>query len=73
MDPDSLENLDMADKLKIVDFFRECVRRTHSDILRVQKLGKSLKDSCTNEKNKTKIEELIKILDTIYGELGKVL
>jgi len=70
---DTLEDLPMTDKLKILDFYRECVRREHSDILRLYKLGKLLLNSVTNEKTKTKLNEITKKLDKIYGELEGIL
>lgn len=73
MDPDSVENLEMADKLKIVDFYKECVYRMHSDILRLQRLGNLLTGVCTNEKSKMQIEKLVKTLAIIYLELEKIL
>ena len=69
---DSLEDLPLTDKLKILDFYRECVRREHSDILRLYKLGKLLLNSVTNEKTKTKLNEIMKKLDTIYSDLKEV-
>ena len=73
MDPDNLDDLPMTDKLKILDFYRECVRREHSDILRLYKLGKLLLKSVKDEKSKTRLKELTEKLDTIYAELKGVL
>ena len=72
MNPDNLDDLPMTDKLKILDFYRACVRREHSDILRLYKLGKLLLNSVANEKAKTKLNDMIEKLDKIYGELKDV-
>jgi len=73
MDSNNLDDLPMTDKLKILDFYRACVRREHSDILRLYKLGKFLLNSVTNEKAKTRLKEITKKLDTIYAELKEVI
>lgn len=73
MESDSLEDLPMSDKLKILDFYRACVRREHSDILRLYKLGKLLLNSGINEKTKTKLNTIVKKLDKIYDEMKDII
>lgn len=73
MELSNLDDLPMRDKLKIIDFYKACVSREHSDILRLYKLGELLLNSVKDEKSKTRLKELTGKLDIIYSELKEVL
>jgi len=72
MTQDTIEGLPMAGKTKILDFYKICVKREHSEIFRLSKLGRLLLTSVKDEEAKTGLKEIIKKLDTIYDEMKEI-
>jgi len=69
MEQDTIEGLSMTGKTKILDFYKVCVKREHSELFRLSKLGRILLTSIKDEETKTTLKEIIKKLDSIYEEM----